>query len=171
MLYPGWMTNFSTWPKGSTVSCSIYSTNERSLRRWSRLWIWWKNVPDRVHYLGKWMLWRSFTRLSMTLKICGVRIRWATTCSSGAVLIGMSLKPAFLPLTVKLETASILHSKYYEIKFILREERGKYNPVLRALDNQLQNQRRELGQLQKMLADAVVVRNGTFWNSYIRKMQ
>ncbi|CAG7729315.1 unnamed protein product [Allacma fusca] len=62
-------------------------------------------------------------------------------------------------MKVKLETASILHSKYYEIKFILREERGKYAPVLRALDNQLQNQRRELGQLQKMLEDAIVFQN------------
>jgi hypothetical protein len=62
-------------------------------------------------------------------------------------------------MKVKLETASILHTKYYEIKFILREERGKYAPVLRALDNQLQNQRRELAQLQKMLEDAIVFQN------------
>ncbi|CAG7728344.1 unnamed protein product [Allacma fusca] len=59
-------------------------------------------------------------------------------------------------MKVELETASILHSKYYEIKFILREERGKYAPVLRSLDNQLQNQRKELAQLQKMLEDAIV---------------
>lgn len=58
---------------------------------------------------------------------------------------------------MKLETATILHSKYYEIKFILREEGGKYLPTLKILENQVENHRKELAGLKKMLVDAYKV--------------
>ena len=61
--------------------------------------------------------------------------------------------------TVKLETANILNGRYQEVKVLLRDEKGKYAPVLRSLEDQVHILQKELLQLQKMLDDAVYVRN------------
>ena len=62
-----------------------------------------------------------------------------------------------LHCVVKRETASILHSKYHQIKHLLLDEKGHYAPTLRSLNNQLTSQKKELEQLKKMLGEAIVV--------------
>lgn len=65
---------------------------------------------------------------------------------------------------VKLETANILHSKFHEVKYLLREEKGKYAPILRSLDDQVNVLKHELIGLQKMLDDAIYFRDDAIRN-------
>jgi len=55
----------------------------------------------------------------------------------------------------------MIYSKYYEIKFILREEAGTYLPELKILEKQVEINRKELTGLKKILVEARKVGNTT----------
>lgn len=61
-------------------------------------------------------------------------------------------------MKVKAETANILRAKYTQISHSLGEERGKYYPIIAAIDEQARSFNRELEDLQKSLAFATAVR-------------